>query len=259
MNLQPEVALIFVAAMAPAMGLGALVATWAPLGPRALPGAFVAFFWGAVVATTAASWLNDAATATLPELIGSDLAHRLVPALVGPTVEELAKAAGLVVVALFARHLLRDVRAAMTLGALVGFGFAAAENTGYYLLAAVQGGYPSLARAVYLRGIVQGGNHAAFTAVTGAAVALAHRRAASVAGRIGRIALGLGVAIMLHAIWNAIVSSTITDVLCNAPLAGGACAPAPGMDDLVGIVPALEAAFLGPILLVLGRVARSRA
>ena len=48
--------------------------------------------------------------------------------------------------------------------------FAVGENATYYLLAAVQGGWEGLGRSVYLRGLVQGGNHAAFTAVVGAAV-----------------------------------------------------------------------------------------
>lgn len=258
MSLQPEFVLIVMAAILPPLGLGVILAVRAPFAGRTIPAAVLAFFWGASVATTVALWLNDAATAALPARIGVAQAHRLVPALVGPTIEELVKAAGVLLVALVARPALRDGRVAATMGALVGLGFAAAENTSYYTLAAVQSGYPGLGRAIYLRGLVQGGNHAAFTAIVGAAVALAWHHPARSGSRIASIVGGLVTAIALHALWNALVSSTISDVLCNAPSAGSTCAAAPDLHDLLVVVPALEMAFLGPILWALTRVVRAR-
>jgi hypothetical protein len=123
----------------------------------------------------------------------------------------------------------------------------------------VQSGYPGLGRAIYLRGLVQGGNHAAFTAIVGAAAALACRTSGRRASQIAVVGAGLVAAIALHVLWNALVSRAITDVLCNAPAAASACAPSPDLRDLLVVVPALETAFLGPILLVLGRVVRPRA
>src|SRR4029079_8919833 len=96
------------------------------------------------------------------------LADTLVPSFVGPAIEELVKAAGFVVVALVARGALRGARGRIATGAFIGFGFAAAENVSYYLLAAVQGGYPGLGRALYLRGGGERAKHTAFPATAGA-------------------------------------------------------------------------------------------
>ena len=244
---QPEILLIVLAAVVPALAAGAVfVVVGRPSGP-AWAGALLAFVWGAVAATSLASLLNDAVGARLPALVGDARAALLLPGLVGPTVEELVKAAGFLVVALVAPRALGTPRAAVATGAAIGFGFAIAENTSYYLLAAVQGGYEGLGRAVYLRGIVQSGNHALFTAVTGAAIGWARTRGP----RLAIVLAGLAAAIALHALWNAVVSHAITTVLCNAPADGAPCAPAPDASDLLLAVPALEAAFLVPVVLAL--------
>jgi len=251
---QPELVLIVLAALAPAVVAGAVLAAAARPDGRTWIGALVAFAWGAVIATSVASLLNDAAAARLPALAGEPGARVLLPALLAPTIEELAKAAGFLVVGLVARGALGSVRSAIAIGALIGFGFAVAENVGYYLLAAVQGGYDGLGRAVYLRGVVQSANHAVFTATVGVAVGAARPGRS----RTGMLALGLAAAVTLHAIWNASVSRAISTVLCNAPVSGGACAPAPDAGDLLLVVPGLEAAFLIPILAVLAWLARRR-
>jgi RsiW-degrading membrane proteinase PrsW (M82 family) len=254
--LQPELLLIGLAAIAPALVVGAIAAFVAHPDGRTWAGALVAFLWGALVATLVASRLNDYALAHAPGVIGATLADALVPALVGPAVEELVKAAGFVAVALVARDALRGCRGRMAAGAFIGFGFAVAENVSYYLLAAVQGGYDALGRALYLRGVVQSANHAVFTAAAGAAIGWADDRALRGTARAGAVALGLGAAIVLHAIWNGVLSHAITTVLCNAPPGGTTCAPTPDTSDLLVAVPALEAAFLVPTAAALRRVAR---
>jgi RsiW-degrading membrane proteinase PrsW (M82 family) len=252
--LQPEMIGIALAAVAPALVLAAVAFAVVRPDARAAAGVGVGFLWGAVVASTLAAALNDAAVARLPALLGDARTRDLVPVLVGPVVEEVAKALGLVAVALVARRLLGGIRGAIGAGAAIGLGFAAAENVGYYVLAAVQGGADALGRAVWTRGVLQAGNHAAFTAVTAAALAWAATRP-----RRWRAAVALGglaTAVALHALWNAVVSRALVAVLCNAPAPGAACAPAPDASDLLLAVPALEAAFLLPILAALRRLAR---
>jgi len=74
--------------------------------------------------------------------------------------------------------------------------------------------------------------------------------------RVVPLALGLLAAVALHAFWNGVVSDRITTVLCNPPIPGGACGPAPDTTDLLIRVPLLEAAFLLPIAAALVRVVR---
>ena len=256
MVLQPELVLIVLAAVAPALLVGTLTALLTRPDGRQVAGALVAFLWGALAATFVASNLNDFALAHAPAVVGATLADVLVPALIGPAVEELVKAAGFVAVALVARGALRGVRGRIAAGVFIGFGFAVAENVSYYLLAAVQGGYDGLGRAIWLRGVVQSANHAVFAAAAGAAIGWADDRELRGYARARVVALGLLAAIVLHAIWNGVLSHAITAVLCNAPPGGTACAPTPDTSDMLLGVPALEAAFLIPSAVALRRVAR---
>src|SRR6188508_3279517 len=122
--LQPELVLIGLAAIAPALVVGAIAAFVTHPDGRTWAGALVAFVWGALVATLVASRLNDYALAQAPGVVGATLADAL-----------------------------RGCRGRIAAGAFIGFGFAVAENVSYYLLAAVQGGYDALGRAIYLRGV----------------------------------------------------------------------------------------------------------
>jgi hypothetical protein len=243
---QPEVLAIALMAIALPSLYAAAAARLAGLAPRAGLRAGLAFLWGAVVASSLASLLNDLANEALPALVGADRARVLVPALVGPAVEETLKVAG-VAAAFAVASVVRPVRDAIVIGAVVGFGFAAAENITYYTLAAVQGGWDAIGRAVYLRGVVQGANHAAFTATAGAGVGWLWSRRTPAAARLAAALGGLVVATAVHAVWNGIVSSEITTVLCNAPAPAAACAPTPDLGDLAVRVPLLEAAFLVPL------------
>jgi RsiW-degrading membrane proteinase PrsW (M82 family) len=247
-------AVIVAAALVPALGFAALVlfvgrrvpASWAPVA--------TALLWGGTVAALAAFTLNEAALGTVPELP----ARALVPRLVAPIVEELSKASALAVVALAWSRRLASVRDGIVYGALAGLGFAATENLGYYTLAAVQGGAPGLARALYIRGVLQGLNHAAFTAATGAAVgaALGQRRA-SRAARAGIVIAGLALAVAVHAAWNALGSEVLARVLCGAPVPEAPCAPAPHPIDLLVTAPVVVATITGPlVVLLLGLVLR---
>ena len=78
----------------------------------------------------------------------------------------------------------------------------------------------------------------------------------NVATRMGTVtrrsrAAGSGV----HAVWNAVASDAITQVLCGAPTPGAACTPDPAALDLLVTVPILVATFVGPLALVLFAIA----
>ncbi|HYJ60721.1 MAG TPA: PrsW family glutamic-type intramembrane protease, partial [Actinomycetota bacterium] len=93
--------------------------------PLALAAA--AFAWGALGATglsiQAAGW-NDAFAAWL----GPDAAGTWGPAVITPTIEEILKAAGLVLLVFIARDEFDDMMDGFVYGALAGLGFAVVED-----------------------------------------------------------------------------------------------------------------------------------
>jgi protease PrsW len=247
--LQPEIVLIVLAAVLPPIVLGLLVVWVVRPRPWSWLAAGAAFLWGAAVTAAVALELNGVAVRALGD-------HHIVPTLIGPAIEEVVKATGFLAVVVAARHALGSLRASVAVGALVGLGFAAAENVSYYTLAGVQGGWATLARAVYLRGFVEGLNHAAFTAATGAGIGWAGTHALTRARFAGAVATGLVVATAAHAVWNALASVAITDALCGAPMPGGPCAVAPDARTLFVTVPLLVLAAIGPLFVALGWLVR---
>jgi len=240
--------LIVTAALLPPLGWAGLLLLldrrarepWAPL--------CAAFLWGAAAAALVAAEVNDALLAT----------HGLgaaVPKLFGPAVEELAKASALLVVLAVWPGELNDPLDGIVYGALAGLGFAATENLGYYTVAALQGGAPGLTRALWLRGLLQGMNHAAFTATTGAAVGWAYGTGARRPARAAIVFVGLALAVLVHAVWNAVASETITQVLCGASTPGAPCTPSPAPLDILVTVPVVVATFMGPLAVVLLAIA----
>jgi hypothetical protein len=133
-------------------------------------------------------------------------------------------------------------------------GFAFTENVVYLTFAVLQGGPQGLMQAVYIRALLGGFNHAAFTATTGAALGYAWTRPA-LRGRWLIPALGLALAILQHVVWNAVASNAINGVLCGPELAGGPCRPRPTEISLFVMVPLLTAIFIGPGLMTLGAIA----
>ena len=235
--------LIAAAALLPVVAFAGLTLLLDRHGSAPRMSLLTSMLWAGTVGALGAQGLNDFALEKLP--------RPLVWGLVGPFVEEVAKGSALVVVMLVWRDALRGIRAGVVGGALAGLGFAATENLGYYTIAAVQGGSEGLARALYLRGVLQGLNHAAFSAMLGAAVGWAHGRDLSRAARVAAVGGGLLAAVGVHAIWNWFASPLITAILCNAPSEGAACAATPDAADLFLRVPALVAAVVGPVAVVL--------
>ncbi len=199
----------------------------------------MAFLWGAVVATELSALVNDA-------LLTWRVTAALAPLVLGPVVEEVAKAMGLAFVGWARPAALATVRRGIVYGALIGLGFVLTENLSYLMLAVLGGGTPGLERAVWTRGVLAGFHHAVFTAAVGAGIGM---------GRATAAVIGLLAAVAQHVVWNVVAAPQITALLCNAPSPGGACAAEPAAFALYGWIPLVVLACVGPGVAVLGLLA----
>lgn len=147
-------------------------------------------------------------------------------ALVAPTAEEAAKAAGVVMIVLAARPYVTTAWSGAMYGALVGVGFAVTEDAGYGVLyadMALPDDVTAAVRVALLRFLVPGFvGHPLFTAAAGAGIAYAWLRT----GRSRRHRLGvLGAA--LFGAWS-------MHFVVNSPLAAGAAEALAGLGDVAG-------------------------
>jgi protease PrsW len=200
--------------------------------------ALFAVVWGAAIAAPAAAAANEVLQT---RVAGWPLGG-------APVVEEAVKAAVLLVVLGLAE--VRGVRTGIVIGALVGLGFAASENLGYFLVARVQDGPAGLVRAIAIRGVVEGAVHPVLTASTGAGLGIA-----TAGGRVLPGVLGFVAAVAQHALWNGLASPAVSGILCNGVGAGGACRGDPDVYHLVA-VPLVVATTLAPGAVGLVLVAR---
>lgn len=224
-----------------------------PEPPLALVAALLA---GAVLAAYVSHTVNGWLLAWVGTLTNADQARPLAGGFGAPVVEEIAKALALVLGVVTARRVVDGTRDGMVYGALVGVGFAFTENVVYLSFAVLMGGQDGLLRAVYVRALLGGGNHAAFTATFGAALGWAWSSGVRRPGGRWLVpAIGLALATLQHVIWNAVAANAIQGVLCGPELAGGPCRPVPTDVSLYVIVPVLTAIFIGPGLLTLGAIA----
>jgi len=216
-----------------------------------------AFVGGALLAAGAAGAINDAVLAYVEGLVGAASARQVTPVLVAPVLEEVAKAAVLAAVLRTWFASFNNVLDGIVYGALVGLGFAMAENIGYFTLAAVQGGPRGLVQGLYLRAVLEGLIHPAFTAATGAGFGYV-REARSAPRRWSAAVIGLGAAVVQHVVWNGAVSAGLTQLLCAAATPDGPCQVVPPPARLYAVAPVVIVAFLAPGILVLGAMARAR-
>jgi len=223
--------------------------------PRPWPAFLAWFLWGAIVAAFSAARLNDLVAAGLAGTTSEAQARTLAATAGAPVVEEVLKAAGLVLVLALQPALLRSPRDGIVAGAWIGLGFDLAENVEYLTLAVVQGGTAGLLRGVWVRGFLGGLKHAVFTATAGAGIGWA-REARTRRARILVPACALLAAVAQHAAWNAVASEAITQALCGAPAPQGPCKAVPGDVALFVGVPLIVALFVGPGALALLAIAR---
>ncbi len=247
---------IVAGAAVPPLVYGLLVAALDSRRPRPW-GAFLASLaWGVIAAACAAAPLNDLLLAHLAGTTDAARAHSLAATAGAPIVEELLKGLGPVLLLLLRPDLLRNARDGMVCGAFVGLGFDLAEGFQYLTLAAVQGGYPGLARGIWVRGILAGLKHAVFTATIGAGLGWVRQTAHDRPHRLAVPLLAFGAAILQHAVWNLVASAAITRALCGAATPEARCLPVPPDRALFVSVPLIVALCLGPGALALAAVAR---
>jgi protease PrsW len=167
----------------------------------------VAFLWGAVPAIILAIILSLASRVPLQALITSEGVLRIAEAgLVAPIVEEAVKGIILVFLFLAFRREFDNVLDGIVYGALVGLGFAFVENVLYLAGEASRTGTDGMVRLWLLRAGLFGLNHSMFTALTGAALGFARSLpGGAMRGFVG--ALGMGAAMIMHALHNTLVTA----------------------------------------------------
>lgn len=218
----PLMSVFGVVAIAVGLALGptiiyALVMWWLDRYEKEpIPLLFLAFVWGAVPAVILAFALELVAGVPLSQVVLTDQTRQLTEVgVVAPLVEEAVKAIILVVLFLAYKREFDDVLDGVIYGAMVGLGFALVENVLYFTMSAYQdvpdGGEPQVGRMMgiwLLRAGLFGLNHSVFTAFTGAALGLA-RSIRSRALQSLVPALGLGTAMVFHAIHNGLSESVV--------------------------------------------------
>ena len=164
-------------AVLPTIGYGLLVVSLDKFETEPLRALVAAFAWGAIGAVA-----------------------------VAVVVEEVSKGVALLAILLFYRHELDNVLDGIVYGALIGLGFAMTENILYLAAAHDKGGVVGLTALFLMRGVLGGFSHAAYTAITGAAIGWSRQQHGRGAARVVVPVLGLLVAIGLHAAWNGVAT-----------------------------------------------------
>ena len=157
--------------IAPALGVGLVVAALDRYEREPLLTLVGAFLWGAIIAIPPALYFEGALSAALAPLLGalSDmgaraLAQAAAAALTAGGVEELVKGAGLLLLLLALRDEFDNVTDGVLYGALIGAGFAMVENIVYFATTPSSGlGYLIIGR-IALGWL----SHSTFTALFGA-------------------------------------------------------------------------------------------
>jgi RsiW-degrading membrane proteinase PrsW (M82 family) len=163
-----DTAMVWLAAIAPAL-LWALI-LWLVARPASAGAAVAAALLGGIIVAWPASHVSQALFDAAASLAGDSSARRLVPGILVPVVEEVAKAS---VIALLLPWMPHRIAVGAAVGAAIGLGFTPVENLQHLTLAAIQGGEAGLWRAAYVRGVLVGLHHATFAATTGVGFAYA--------------------------------------------------------------------------------------
>jgi protease PrsW len=193
----------------------------------------LAFLWGAFVATAVSMVVNGAMGLVFGAVASPEAAAQLTASLSAPFIEELTKGCALLLIYAMFRREFDNMLDGIVYGAVVGLGFAWYENITYYMAPFLDSdpktGLGDMMLTAYMRGIVSasGGSHAAYTALTGAAVGLYREKGGA---SILLLPLGMGLAMFSHAAWNT--------------FAGGIMELFSGGSETMGIVAGLPAAVL---------------
>lgn len=154
----------------------------------------LAFAWGALVAVLFSAFVND-----LVGYVFGQLASGVISA---PVFEEGSKGLGVVLFLVFLRKEFDDILDGIVYAGTIALGFATVENVLYYGRGLVSGGSDALILLFVLRGILSPFAHVTFTSMTGIGCGIS-RESHKLVIRIFMPIFGYGLAVMLHAIWNA--------------------------------------------------------
>jgi RsiW-degrading membrane proteinase PrsW (M82 family) len=176
---------------------------WEPEPARLL---WLAFGWGACVATIAALLINNTAEAVGDLLLGMGNGDKISAVVSAPLFEEALKGAFVLGIFLFLREEFNGVVDGIVYSGFVAAGFAFTENIYYFGRAFAEYGIgdsssPGVVAAFILRGVLSPFTHPLFTAMIGIGIGIAattkSRKVAALAPFGGYL-----VAAVLHALWN---------------------------------------------------------
>ena len=165
------------------------------------------FIWGAVFAAAAAFIINSLIGMGVYLFTESTAATELTTGLlVAPIVEETLKGLSILVVFLVFRNEFDSVLDGIVYAAISALGFAATENAFYiYTYGYQQSGYGGMIWLIFVRVILVGWQHPFYTAFTGIGLAMARGSRNSLVKIVAPLG-GFGLAIIVHALHNAIAS-----------------------------------------------------
>ena len=164
-----------------------------------------AFLWGAIPAVIFSLIAELALGIPISQLVRPAAASLVNAAVVAPVAEEVFKGGALVLLFLFFRREIDSALDGILYGGLVGFGFAAVENTLYFSAVVVEEGLGALAALAVFRAVLFGLNHALFTGLFGLGIAWGYT-ASDVLVKVGAPLAGLAAGVASHAIHNASVT-----------------------------------------------------
>lgn len=232
------------------LGSSLVVALWLarrflrPVQAPSWSGTWLALLWGGLGACGLALLMNGVLLVAWSRALGLEASGEWSAALTAPLNEEVAKAAGVVLLACVSTRLVRSAADGFVYGALVGFGFQLMENFTYGLNAiGMAGGVDPVGatgQVLWIRILLTGiGSHWTMSAVAGAGIGYLVSASGRGAARRVWVAVGCMVLAMgMH--W-----------LFDSPLFGG---------GLVGVVakPLVNFAVLVLVYIVVRRGFRSR-
>jgi RsiW-degrading membrane proteinase PrsW (M82 family) len=164
-----------------------------------------AFLWGAVPAVVFSLIAELALGIPVSRLVAPETASLVEAAVVAPVAEEVFKGAALLLLFLFFRREIDSAIDGILYGGVVGFGFAAVENTFYFASGLMEAGLGGFAVLALFRAFLFGLNHALFTGLLGLGMAWGYT-ASNTLVKVSAPAAGLLAAVTSHAIHNTSVT-----------------------------------------------------
>jgi len=164
-----------------------------------------AFAWGALASPLLAVVSEGAATGILHAVHGRYLGGVLAVVTFGPFLEELAKAAGIVIVVAVSSSF-DNPTDGVVYGTAVGLGFAMTENFVYELSAAGSGQFERFLAVAVVRTLLTAGIHGLCSGIVGGSLGFAYLSR----NRVSRLLWflgGLSTAVILHGSWNGLLTS----------------------------------------------------